>query len=144
MNNITYREAIINGAADMALLNTQLGYPSTTAFLTENLEKVLSLPDNIVFVGEFNQRVIGWINIRLVSTIETGTYCEIFGLIVDEAQRNRGIGKVLIDKAKEWTKSKGVNKLRVRTNVKRKEAHRFYFREGFKEVKEQKSLEALL
>ena len=125
----------MNDAADMALLNTQLGYPSTTSVLTENLEKVLSLTNNIVFVAEFNQRVIGWINIRLVSTIETGTYCEIFGLIVDEARRNKGIGKVLIDKAKKWAKNTGVTKLRVRTNVKRQGLTGFIFVKDLKKLK---------
>ncbi|MBI1782865.1 MAG: GNAT family N-acetyltransferase [Sphingobacteriales bacterium] len=138
---IIYRTAMISDAADMAVLNTQLGYPSTTESLTQNLEKVLILPDNIVFVAEHHHKVVGWTNIRLNSTIESGTVCEIWGLIVDEAYRGNGIGKELIQRAKEWTKQQGINKLRVRTNVKRKDAHRFYFREGFTETKEQKSLE---
>lgn len=138
---IIYRTATISDAADMSVLNTQLGYPSTTASLKENLEKVLLLPDNIVFVAEYNHKVIGWTNVRVTNTIESGTVCEIWGLIVDEAYRGNGIGKELIQKAKAWTKQQGVNKLRVRTNVRRKDAHRFYFREGFTETKEQKSLE---
>jgi GNAT superfamily N-acetyltransferase len=138
---IIYRTAIINDAADMAILNTQLGYPSTTETLKQNLEKVLTLPDNIVFVAEYDHKVVGWTNVRLTSTIESGTVSEIWGLIVDEAYRGNGIGKELIARVKQWAKQKGVKKLRVRTNVKRKDAHRFYFREGFTETKEQKSLE---
>ncbi len=137
---IFYRPATIDDAADMAVLNTQLGYPSTPASLRSNLEKVLLLPNNYVLVAELNHKVIGWTNVRLVYTIEWGTTSEIYGLIVDEHSRGKGIGKELIQQAKEWTKQQGLDKLRVRTNVKRKEAHRFYFREGFREVKEQKSL----
>ena len=144
MDTITYREATINDAANMASLSTQLGYPSTAESLKGNLEKVLSLAGNIVFVAAYNKKVIGWMNVRIVSTIETGTNCEIYGLIVDEAYRNKGIGKTFINKAKEWSMQNGIKKLRVRTNVKRQEAHRFYFREGFKETKEQKSLEIIL
>lgn len=139
--DIIFRTATISDAADMAVLNTQLGYLSTTESLKQNLEKVLTLLDNIVFVAEYNHKVIGWTNVRLNSTIETGTVCEIWGLIVDEAYRGNGIGKELLQRAKEWTKQQGVNKLGVRTNVKRKDAHRFYLREGFTETKEQKSLE---
>ncbi|MBI2729812.1 MAG: GNAT family N-acetyltransferase, partial [Sphingobacteriales bacterium] len=126
------------------ILNNQLGYPSEAEVLKENLSKVLSLPDNYLLVVEYEQKIIAWLNVRLVTTIESGTNSEIYGLIVDEAYRNKGIGKELICSTKEWARQHGIKKLRVRTNVKRLEAHRFYFREGFKEMKEQKSLEVIL
>lgn len=139
--DIIYRSATIDDAADMAVLNTQLGYPTASASLKQRLKKVLALPDNIIFVAELNHKVVGWTNVRINCTIESGTAGEIWGLIVDEIYRGKGIGKELIQRAKQWTKQQGVNKLKVRTNVKRKDAHRFYFREGFTETKEQKSLE---
>lgn len=136
-----FREATMDDTGDIALLNIQLGYPLQTAVLKQHLQKVLSLPANFVFVAEYNKKVIGWMNVRIVHTIESGTNCEIYGLIVDENFRNKGIGKTFIARAKEWAAQNGAGKLRVRTNVKRLSAHRFYYREGFKETKEQKSLE---
>jgi GNAT superfamily N-acetyltransferase len=39
--------------------------------------------------------------------IEVMPHCEINGLVIDEQHRGMGIGKLLIDKVKDWAKEKG-------------------------------------
>jgi GNAT superfamily N-acetyltransferase len=63
-------------------------------------------------------------------------------LVIDENYRKQGIGKLLVNKAREWAKEKHIDKLRVRCNRKRTEAHLFYIALGFVEIKEQKVFES--
>jgi len=50
-----------------------------------------------------------------------------------------GIGKLLVDKVKQWAREKNNSKIGLRCNVKRTEAHLFYEHLGFIEVKQQKN-----
>jgi GNAT superfamily N-acetyltransferase len=59
--------------------------------------------------------------------------------VIHQDFRAKGIGKLLIDEVKHWAKEKGINKLSLRCNVKRTEAHLFYEHLGFKEIKQQKN-----
>jgi GNAT superfamily N-acetyltransferase len=56
---------------------------------------------------------------------------EIAALVVDETCRSQGIGSALVKRSEEWASSKGYKTMRVRSNIKREAAHRFYQREGF-------------
>jgi len=58
---------------------------------------------------------------------------EIYG-----AFEGKGVGKQLIAVAKKWCEEHSCQTLRVRSNVVRQDAHRFYLSAGFKEMKEQK------
>ena len=71
-------------------------------------------------------------------SLESGSFYEILGMVVDEAYQNLGIGKRLVQEAIRWSRNQGALSLRVRSNVKRKQAHIFYMRQGFAEMKEQK------
>jgi GNAT superfamily N-acetyltransferase len=68
----------------------------------------------------------------------------VLGLIVDKEYRGKGIGKQLLDGAARWATEHGYNKLRVRSNLIREDAHRFYEREGFRRVKTQVVLDRAL
>jgi GNAT superfamily N-acetyltransferase len=113
----------------------------TTMQTLKNIKEVLASENHKAFVAEYNGHVIGWIGLSKILQIESGSCCEIRGLVVDEKNRNKGVGKMLIEKAKQWAKEKDNNSLRLRCNLKRKEAHLFYQHIGFKEIKEQKVFE---
>jgi GNAT superfamily N-acetyltransferase len=59
---------------------------------------------------------------------------------VDEQIRSRGVGRLLLEAADRWARSKGCNAISVRSNVIRERAHQFYARNGFEHVKTQKFL----
>ena len=69
--------------------------------------------------------------------MESGAFVEIMGLVVDQNFRRMGMGKLLVEKIIEWTRSVNCKKVRVRSNILRQEAHPFYTGIGFKEVKRQ-------
>jgi len=66
-----------------------------------------------------------------------GIYAEIVSLVVSEKERGNGIGAGLLREAEKWA-SQRVNKIRVRANVVRDDAHKFYSRQGYEHTKSQK------
>jgi GNAT superfamily N-acetyltransferase len=71
--------------------------------------------------------------------IEVMPHCEINGLVIDQDHRGMGIGKLLVDKIKQWAREKNNSKIGLHCNVKRTEAHLFYEHLGFEEIKQQKN-----
>jgi GNAT superfamily N-acetyltransferase len=136
-----FREAIDEDAKDIAGLSNQLGYVISQPATLQNLEIIRQNKNEIVFVAVDKKEVVGWAHVFYTTRLESGSFCEIGGLVVNADYRRTGIGKMLVENAKAWSKSKGVSFLRVRSNVKRQEAHEFYIRLGFKESKEQKVFE---
>ena len=59
----------------------------------------------------------------------------IGGLVVSDRVRSRGIGRRLCERAEEWTRDQGLETLRVTSRSTREDAHRFYLRDGYREVK---------
>lgn len=128
-------------AADVALLSAQLGYPLSEKQILKNIKAVRKNKEHDAFVAKDNKKITGWIGVAKIIMIESAPYCEINGLVVDEDYRGKGIGKILIEKAKQWGREKALATMRVRCNVKRTETHSFYTHLGFTEIKEQKNFE---
>ena len=127
--------------ADITVLTHQLGYPLTADQIAQNISAVMERKDHDAFVAVFENNVVGWIGLAHSIQIEMPPYCEIRGLVVDDNYRNHGVGKILIEKAKQWAKENGNEKLRLKCNVVRTETHLFYQHIGFKETKQQKVFE---
>lgn len=130
------RKASPEDAAVLADLTTQLGYPSTPEQVAARLA-TLGGPDHAIFVGEDDEKVTGWIHVLARRHLETDPFAEIGGLVVDETCRGRGAGRELVAAAVAWARERGFGELRVRSNVVRADAHRFYEREGFQRRKTQ-------
>ena len=84
------------------------------------------------------------IQLHQVISMETGVYVEIIGLVVDEKYRGRGLGRLLLHTASDWSRSLDCYRLRVRCNSIRTESHKFYQNSGFILKKEQKVFDSLL
>src|SRR4051794_17375108 len=106
------REASAADARALADLATQLGYPSTPEQSAARLA-TLGGPDHAILVAEDeNRRVVGWIHVLARRHLETDPFAEIGGLVVDEACRGRGIGRLLVDAAVAWAQEHGFGELR--------------------------------
>ena len=81
---------------------------------------------HVVFVAVAEQNVIGWIGLCYHISLESPPLCEVHGLVVDERFRRRGIGRALLEKAKEWSLGQGTYKLKLRCNIKRTQSILFY------------------
>lgn len=131
-------------AERITILCKQLGYPMSVEQTFQNIKSVLENKDHDAFVAELDKHVIGWIGVSQSIKIEVPPYCEIHGLVVDDNFRNHGVGKKLIEKAKQWARERGNDKLKLHCNVTRTGTHLFYQHLGFKETKQQKVFETAI
>ena len=141
---IAIREADVSDAASLARLATQLGYPTTTAEAEQRAAAVLGRPEHLVLVAEEGGDVVGWVHVAPSVTLESDPSAEVAGLVVDEEFRGRAIGARLIAEAEAWAARQGYGLMRVRSNVKRNRARRFYERAGFTVTKRQRNFEKRL
>lgn len=125
------RLARADDAPVIATLAGQLGYPSTPDEIRSRMRDILARDDHAVLVLEDEDVVIGWIHVCAVQRIESDPCAEIGGLVVAEAERDRGFGAALVAAAEAWAVARGFTTLRVRSNVVREAAHRFYERHGY-------------
>jgi len=133
---VTVRTARSEDDAAIARLCVQLGYACTAEEAAPRLEHLLDRYDHAVFVAEVAGRgVIGWVHVYLSPLLERELQSEIGGLVTDEAHRGLGAGRLLMERAEEWTKQSGGRAVCLRSNVVREGAHEFYRRLGYTSVK---------
>ena len=135
------RESVAKDAEDITGLSKQLGYSLSADDTLQNLKTIHENKNEIVLVAANEEKVVGWIHAFLATRVESGSFCEIGGLVTDGRYRRMGIGKLLIEHIKSWCMTKGIPVVRVRCNMKRTEAHKFYSGLGFTENKQQKVFE---
>lgn len=145
INDIDIAPVAPEHAQRIAILAEQLGYPSSLEEIHQRILAISAGENDIAYVALLEDHlVVGWIHVFYSLRLESPPFCEIGGLVVHEEWRGKGIGSVLVGHAKAWCKAKGIQKLKVRSNVKRKGAHDFYVREGFIEIKKQSIFECRL
>lgn len=139
---ISIRSARSTDVAALADLSTQLGYPADAEMLQERLASVRERGVGEVFVAaDAQDRVLGWTHVVPRLHLEEPPFAELAGLVVGDAARGAGVGAALLATAEQWARQHGFAHFRVRSNVLRERAHRFYMREGYVERKRQVVLE---
>ena len=128
----TIREVGPSDAGVLSTLSTELGYPVPVEVMRERIAR--RAKDPAVFVADAG-KVLGWIDVGLVFHLQSGLRAEIGGLVVSSASRSLGIGRQLLQRAEQWAREKGMTKVLLRSNSKRSDAHRFYLREQYTQVK---------
>lgn len=114
----------------------ELGYTVDLPGLERNIHEI-NRKDGTIFVYEKSKQILGSICVVEVARLAEGFCCEIVSLVVSEKFRGHGMGKVLVKAAEEWANNRS-GTIRVRANVIRSDAHRFYEKQGFVEIKSQK------
>lgn len=132
------RKVDIKDSESIAELSNQLGYESDSRVIEHRLSELLKNPDHCVFVASVNGKIIGWIHGFYSLRVESNSFVEIGGLIIDSNYRKQGIGKLLIEEINNWSNLRKCKKVRVRCNTARKKTHFFYLKNGYELSKEQK------
>ncbi len=120
------RRATTEDSEVISGLSRQLGYPAKATTIRKRLSKLLDSDAHQVFVAVIDNTLVGWIHGFYSLQVESDPFVEIGGLVVHEKHRKKGIGTALITAIDAWAKEKECAKLRVRSNVVRKESQRFY------------------
>ncbi len=135
---VKLRSADLSDAASLAELSCQLGYTTTQADAKQRLSLIDRQDGNAVLVAESSRGgVIGWVHVFSTFRVESAPFAELGGLVVAEGCRGMGVGRLLVDAAERWSRERGFCELRVRSNVVREDALRFYEHLGFGHTKSQ-------
>lgn len=122
----------------IADLAEQLGYPCSRHEIRERMAQILEDEEQAVLVAESaDTKVVGWVHLFIAQRLIVEPFVEIGGLIVAEGQRGSGVGKSLLEAAEAWAQDRGASGIRVRSNVIREGARRFYEHLGYRRVKQQ-------
>jgi GNAT superfamily N-acetyltransferase len=97
----------------------------------EAIAEAISRDDCAVLVAEHRAQLLGlctaYIDLR---SVRFGVRCWVEDLAVSPEHRSQGVGKALLDAAREWARGRGATHLELDSGEARKDAHRFYEREG--------------
>lgn len=87
------------------------------------------------YIVEEDGKAVGYIALGLKDWgYRTGKHVELENMGVLPEYRSKGIGRLLVDKAKEWSRSVDATKLYVSAYWKNTGARKFYEREGFEPI----------
>ncbi len=126
------REALIKDETYIKPLLEQLGYPLPAEVLHQNINDLLNHPDHKLLVYELDDDVVAFISIHFVPYIALqGNAAIITYFAVDQEMRSKGIGKEMEEYAVKLAKEKNCARIQLHSNIRRKDAHRFYERQGY-------------
>jgi GNAT superfamily N-acetyltransferase len=137
-DEIVIRPVNMKDAPELVELSAQLGYSIQMSTLIPRLERIFADPDSAIFgAAGPDGKVVGFVQVFIICNVESEMYAEVMGLVVDQNQRRKGIGKRLMDAVEAWAKEHGLNVVRLRSQTKRQDAHKFYQDIGYQILKSQ-------
>ncbi len=131
------RAASTEDAGVIARLCGQLGYPATGEQIRHRLREILGREDHAVVISERGSALVGWAHASVRHLVESDACAEICGFVVEETHRGQGVGTELLEAIEDWARGQGRDAIRVRSNVLREDAHRFYEGHGYRCSKRQ-------
>jgi GNAT superfamily N-acetyltransferase len=135
VTGLLIRRLTADDAEAAAELSGELGYPCPSEDLRERIEELSCTADRVAFAAVVDGQIVGWIDAAMERHLQYAASAVIGGLVVREDMRGRGVGRRLCVEVEEWARSKSVPVVRVRSQIKREDAHRFYLRDGYSKVK---------
>jgi GNAT superfamily N-acetyltransferase len=122
-------------AVPVSELVTQLGYERTAEQVRRWIDGLNTRPEQAAFVAELDGKVVAWIDVSFVWHLQSDAFGLIGGLVVKDGLRGAGIGRLLCQRAEDWSREQGARKIRVTSRSTREAAHRFYLRDGYQQTK---------
>lgn len=128
-----YRVTTLSAELSEALARLLPQLSSSASMPTDKyLEQMLQNDNTHLFAAEHEGAIVGMLSLVVVN-IPTGRKAWIEDVVVDDQARGLGIGKALVERAKECAKEVGAKKLYLTSNPSRKAAHALYHKCGFEE-----------
>jgi GNAT superfamily N-acetyltransferase len=135
---LTIRPAAPGDVTAISELSAQLGYPASIDHITRRVDEICGDESCLLLVCEADGAVVAWLLVHIYRLVTSDRLAQVAGLVVDEASRGRGIGAELMKRAEEWAGENGCRGIMLRSRTARKEAHAFYRRLGYSEIKTQR------
>jgi GNAT superfamily N-acetyltransferase len=113
-------------------LLSQLGYPMDVSEVRRRFDAVAGADDHAVMVAADDGRVIGLCHMHARLTLDKPPEAELQALVVDQATRGLGVGKLIMAAAEAWATVCGCRSATVGSHVSRPIAHAFYESLGYR------------
>ena len=134
-SSLVVRRLALDDADAVAELSGQLGYPNSSDSTRKRLAGILCCADAVAFAAVLHGEIAGWIEASVERHLQSPESVVIGGLIVRDQVRGHGIGERLCHEVELWAQSKSIDTLRVRSQIAREEAHKFYLGKGYRKIK---------
>ena len=139
VTGLNFRKARINDLPFLKNLSEELGYLNSFHDLEKRFQEIEIAEDHQLLVATFSngqtESIVGMAHFRRLTSFSVPAQLEITGVIVNSNHRSKGIGAALIEQATPFAQKLGLSRIRLTSNIQRNDAHRFYLRLGFKQVK---------
>lgn len=135
MEIVTIRVLRPDDADAVAALSASFGYPASASEVRPRIEVLADSKDRTAFAAVLQNAVVGWIDAAVERHLQSEPVVTIGGLVVRDDLRGNQIGQQLCHAVEEWAAQIGIAAVRVRSQLKRTEAHRFYLRNGYIQTK---------
>ncbi|HLO10854.1 GNAT family N-acetyltransferase [Neobacillus drentensis] len=128
------RKANVEDYKQISLLLNQLDYTDTEPFIKEKVERLLMDPNEELLVFEEEKSVIALISVHFIPQLAVkGDFARISYFAVDKNIRSKGIGRKIEEYCTDLAIQRNCDRMEVHCHSKRKDAHRFYMRQGYTE-----------
>jgi GNAT superfamily N-acetyltransferase len=128
------RRAQIGDAETIQVLLAQLGYPTLDGLIERRLAVLAGNSEHADLVYELEGSIIGFLSLHFIPQIAfDADYAIISYLVVADAARGKGIGRLLESYAEKMARERKCKRIFLQSNAKRVDAHRFYRRQGYEE-----------
>lgn len=86
-------------------------------------------------VAEDDKEVVGFASFEVQRSLwQQGSIIMLNELVVDETQRGKGVGKMLLREAERYARQKRCSHIKLDTALHRRQTHRFYHRQKFEKT----------
>ncbi|WEG13526.1 GNAT family N-acetyltransferase [Pullulanibacillus sp. KACC 23026] len=128
------RKARVGDWKSVCGLLEQLDYYDTESFIREKIEALINHPDEELLVYEISGKVIAFISIHYIPQLALkGDFARISYFAVDSTIRSQGIGRDIEAHCTDLAIKRNCDRIEVHCHSRRKDAHRFYARQGYTE-----------
>lgn len=123
--------------------NFELGYDVDLDTVKKQIRKLTNDNKHHIIIGfenEQTRKIIGFVHAELYESLYMDTGLNILGLAVDSNFQGQGIGKKLMSSIEDYALKNNISYIRLNSNVRRIDAHKFYESIGYVCDKTQKRL----
>ena len=139
LRNIT----IFDAQEIQSISNFELGYDVNLDIVKKQIRKFTNDNKHNIIIGfenEQTRKIIGFVHAELYESLYMDTGLNILGLAVDSDFQGQGIGKKLMSSIEDYALKNNISYIRLNSNVRRIDAHKFYESIGYVCDKTQKRL----
>jgi GNAT superfamily N-acetyltransferase len=130
--NCRIRSAAADDSKQLAALIEQLGYHADERFIRDQLARLKSRPENMVFVADDQGAVIGLLCFSIIPLLHVSEGLgRISALVVRSQFKGQGVGRRLVAEAEEFAWNNGCARIEITSGDHRSDAHAFYEAIGY-------------